>query len=263
VSDPRETGERPVERRRTSAGPSEEMVQSLTTSEFKAEGRLTTVFIIAASDVVRAGLEALVGSDERFTVAGSAADWAGLLTEVPSADVVLVDLSDTSEVSIAQLRVFNEEVSDGEAPAFVVLISDLKEDRITTALGFNARAVLHRNSSSGEILAAIEGAAAGLIVMDRDVLDVLREVSASSPAQAATPSTLSEETGREVEQLTPREVEVLGMLAEGRANKEIAVRLMISEHTVKFHVSSIFAKLGVSSRTEAVTQGIRRGLIML
>jgi len=63
--------------------------------------------------------------------------------------------------------------------------------------------------------------------------------------------------------LTPREIEVLRMVAEGLGNKEIASRLGISDHTVKFHISSIFAKLGASSRTEAVTVGIRQGLIMV
>jgi DNA-binding NarL/FixJ family response regulator len=65
------------------------------------------------------------------------------------------------------------------------------------------------------------------------------------------------------EPLTPREAEVLGMLAEGHSNKSIAHRLGISEHTVKFHVTSIMGKLNAGSRTEAVTQGIRQGLIML
>nr|WP_228035594.1 response regulator transcription factor [Oculatella sp. LEGE 06141] len=63
--------------------------------------------------------------------------------------------------------------------------------------------------------------------------------------------------------LTPREIEVLGMLAEGLGNKAIAKRLSISEHTVKFHISSIFTKFGVSSRTEAVMLGARQGLILL
>ena len=67
----------------------------------------------------------------------------------------------------------------------------------------------------------------------------------------------------ELDALTPREREVLDMLAEGLSNKEIAWRLQISEHTVKFHVASVFAKLDVSTRTEAVMQGIRRGLVML
>jgi NarL family two-component system response regulator YdfI len=65
------------------------------------------------------------------------------------------------------------------------------------------------------------------------------------------------------EDLTPREIEVLRMLAEGFGNREMASRLGISDHTVKFHVSSILDKLGAASRTEAVTLGIRMGLILL
>ena len=63
--------------------------------------------------------------------------------------------------------------------------------------------------------------------------------------------------------LTPREIEVLRMIAEGLGNKEIASKLKISDHTVKFHISSIFAKLGASNRAEAVTLGIRLGVIMV
>jgi two-component system, NarL family, response regulator YdfI len=63
------------------------------------------------------------------------------------------------------------------------------------------------------------------------------------------------------EEMTPRETDVLRMLAEGLVNKDIGARLGISEHTVKFHISSILDKLGASTRTEAVTLGIRRGLI--
>jgi len=67
----------------------------------------------------------------------------------------------------------------------------------------------------------------------------------------------------ETSALTPREMEVLRLMAEGAANKTIAWKLDISEHTVKFHVASIFAKLNAGTRTEAVTQGVRRGLILL
>jgi two-component system, NarL family, response regulator YdfI len=78
---------------------------------------------------------------------------------------------------------------------------------------------------------------------------------------AAAPTTAVTDTP--AQPLTPREVEVLHMLAEGLGNKTIARRLGISEHTVKFHVGSIFAKLNASSRTEAVTLGVRQGLVML
>ena len=83
---------------------------------------------------------------------------------------------------------------------------------------------------------------------------------AASGRNVRAPNSVRPET---LEELTPREIEVLRMMAEGFANKEIALRLSISDHTVKFHISSILGKLGVSSRTEAVTQGIRMGLILL
>jgi DNA-binding NarL/FixJ family response regulator len=66
-----------------------------------------------------------------------------------------------------------------------------------------------------------------------------------------------------LDDLTPREIEVLRMLAEGLGNREMASRLGISDHTVKFHISSILDKLGASTRTEAVTMGIRMGIILL
>ena len=66
-----------------------------------------------------------------------------------------------------------------------------------------------------------------------------------------------------VQSLTPRELEVLRMIADGMSNKAIAWRLSISEHTVKYHLSSVFGKLGVSSRTEAVMVGIQRGIILI
>lgn len=223
---------------------------------------VTTVFIIAASEVVRAGLETLVGSDERFTVTGSAAEWAGLAETAPP-DVVLLDLGDASGFSFAELPNLGEEGADGDAPALVVLMADLREERIRDAFDIGVRAALPRNSTTDEILAAIEGVAAGLIVIHRDALEALRDGNSYTSEAAAAPFPSSAESLLEVEPLTPREVEVMGMLAEGLGNKEIAWRLRISEHTVKFHVSSIFAKLGASSRTEAVTQAIRRGLIML
>jgi DNA-binding NarL/FixJ family response regulator len=101
---------------------------------------------------------------------------------------------------------------------------------------------------------AIEAASAGLVVLDPETVDALLLATPSATrALVATPLPL----------LTPREVEVLSLMAEGVGNKEIAWRLSISEHTVKFHISSIFAKLNATSRTEAVTLGIRQGLIPL
>ncbi|MGH9841805.1 MAG: response regulator transcription factor, partial [Blastocatellia bacterium] len=113
------------------------------------------------------------------------------------------------------------------------------------------------------IIAALAAAVAGLVVIHPDVLAtpeaarVLLETEDAAERSAGAPEAVM------IEPLTPREREILNLLAEGLGNKEIAGRLHISEHTVKFHVSSVFAKLGVASRTEAVTEGLRRGLILL
>jgi len=119
------------------------------------------------------------------------------------------------------------------------------------ALRLGVRAVLPPDAGASEILAAIQAAAAGMAAIDPDDLESL--VAAGAPqavAEAATP-------------LTAREREVLRMLADGAANKTIAWKLGISEHTVKFHVAQILAKLNAGTRTEAVTMGIRQGLILL
>ena len=112
--------------------------------------------------------------------------------------------------------------------------------------------MLRRNCDAQQLAAAVRAAAAGLTVLEADTLQgMLQE----------PPESVELEPGDE--ELTPRESEVLRMLTEGLSNREIAAVLGISEHTVKFHITSIFGKLGTSSRTEAVTEGIRRGLILL
>jgi DNA-binding NarL/FixJ family response regulator len=121
----------------------------------------------------------------------------------------------------------------------VVLLTD---DAGPQYIRAGARGVLAHGASEREILAAIEAAAAGLITISADAFEP------PPPAERI---------------LTAREVEILRMLAEGIANKEIAFRLGLSEHTVKFHVAQVFNKLNVSSRTEAVTAGLRQGLILL
>lgn len=141
----------------------------------------------------------------------------------------------------------------GSETAIVVLSDRSEPGRVVEALRSGVRAILPGDMSSDQIVASLEAAAAGLIVLHP------AEVEAMFPAAEPTSSALAEL----IEPLTPRESEVLQMLASGLANKEIATRLAISEHTVKFHVASILGKLGAASRTEAVTLGIRRGLVLL
>jgi DNA-binding NarL/FixJ family response regulator len=164
------------------------------------------------------------------------------LTEYSGEDpeVILTDSENSDELS---------EIIDGAPDAvWVAMVDDPGLPGVAAALRSGVRAVLPRHSSASQIVAAIEAASAGFVVLQPSDLDGL--LVSPQPASMAEP-------------LTPREVEVLGMLAEGQSNKNIAYRLGISEHTVKFHVTSIMGKLRAGSRTEAVTQGIRQGLIML
>jgi len=231
-----------------------------------------TVLIIAAADVVRAGLESLIEADARFTVAGSAADLSEFVaaqgTEGAAPDVVVFDVGLQEEHVLEALRaLINETGEDGGRVVAFVLIGASRSEAMMEALRAGVvRSLLPRSASGGEIIAAIEAASAGLFALDEETFSAL--FSAPNLAADETRNApLDEERVPSVEPaldaLTPREREVLDMLAEGLSNKEIAWRMGISEHTVKFHVASVFAKLDVSTRTEAVMQGIRRGLIMM
>jgi len=211
------------------------------------------VLVTATDNIVRAGLLALVNASPDLTVVGSSVDvdTVATLVEELQPDVVLLELGlqDAGSENLLSLGAIAQRVS-----AIVVLTDDPQAEWTTEALRLGVRAVLSRSSAQAEeIVAAILAAAAGLVVLHSDAVDSLLGV---------TPSTVRE-LPTSLMALTPREIEVLGMIAEGLGNKTIARRLGISEHTVKFHVSSIFTKLNAKSRTEAVTLGARQGLIML
>ena len=212
---------------------------------------MTRVLVAAASSVVRAGLQAIVNAEPGFEVVGTESNLSALVdgTESTEPDVVLVAL-ERGEDSTPALPLG----ARAGLPALVLLADDPESVEAAEALRHGARAVLPREAQAEEIVAAIEGVAAGLVVLHPDLASGLTPhlVPVMHPLRAS-----------DVETLTPREIEVLGMLAEGAGNKSIARRLGISEHTVKFHVGSILGKLGASSRTEAVTLGVRQGLILL
>jgi DNA-binding NarL/FixJ family response regulator len=138
-----------------------------------------------------------------------------------------------------------------------VLLTDATDPRFAT-LGLRAivrdgvRAVLPRESGADEIIAAVEAAAAGLVALPVDLAEEL--IADEEPRAVAAPTNGV---------LTPREREVLSLLAQGLANKSIAPRLGISEHTVKAHVASIFEKLGAGTRAEAVVMAARLGILLL
>ncbi len=183
-----------------------------------AGGGLIRVQIETDSAVTRAGLEALLREQPGLEVVSAASE----------ADVLIRD--DVTELA--------------EDLPVVVLSDELSPQ---DGLRSGARAVLSRNAPPAQIIAAIQAASAGLVVIPADVGTFVQPRVAEQIA----------------EPLTPRETDVLEMLAEGVSNKVIAYRLGISEHTAKFHVNSILAKLDAGTRTEAVMRGIRLGLIKI
>ena len=209
---------------------------------------MTRVLIGASSEVVRAGLESLLATVPTFKVVGSFPIGAALAQfEELQPDVLLLDLESPEDESMSL------PIESGISP-LVVLTDNTENSWVVEALGSGTRAILPRDMTSEEIVAAIQAAAAGLVALHPQVLHSM--LSPIPPAEEPEPDPSDQV-------LTPREIEVLRMVAEGLGNKEVASRLGISDHTVKFHISSIFAKLGASSRTEAVTVGIRQGLIMV
>jgi DNA-binding NarL/FixJ family response regulator len=137
--------------------------------------------------------------------------------------------------------------------AAIVLLTEISDARsISHLLRSGVRAILSRESGPEEVLSAIYAVHDGLVLLSPPAAETLAAVYGDQSLEFE--AELSEE-------ITSRETDVLRMLAKGFVNKDIAVRLGISEHTVKFHISSILDKLGASTRTEAVTLGIRRGLI--
>jgi NarL family two-component system response regulator YdfI len=205
------------------------------------------VLIAAPSAVVRAGLESVAASAAGMEVVG-AAGLAGLTAAIDrhQPDVVLAAVEAQRDEAPEELMAVA--VREG-APAVVVLAPELQPAWTAEALRSGIRAVLPGDLGPREILAAVEAAAAGLVVLHPQDLPAL-------VPERALPAAVAQA-------LTPREIEVLTMLAEGLGNKTIAWKLGISEHTVKFHVASILTKLNAGTRTEAVTQGIRRGLIFI
>jgi two-component system, NarL family, response regulator YdfI len=209
------------------------------------------VFIVAASPLIRAGLQSML-ADSRVDIVGSAADLesiSGQLVDVEP-DVVLVEAATDAQEEL--LNALEDAELAQEYPV-IVLSEQPKTAWLSKALRAGVRAVLPRDVAPEQLRAALEAAAAGLVVIHPSELDTVLSATVG-------PSAPLDEL---LEPLTRREREVLQMLAAGLANKEIAARLAISDHTVKFHVASILGKLGASTRTEAVSAGIRRGLVML
>ena len=207
-------------------------------------GGAIRIAVAATSAVRRAGLESIIRSHPEFQLAGSFGTVASLAPFARSTelDVIVIDSNSIHDLLL-----------EPTSEAAIVLLTEVSDARsISRLLRSGVRAILSRESEPDDVLSAIFAVYDGLVLLSMPTAESLAAVFGGQPLQVE--DELSEE-------ITSRETDVLRMLAEGLVNKDIAARLGISEHTVKFHISSILDKLGASTRTEAVTQGIRRGLI--
>jgi NarL family two-component system response regulator YdfI len=210
---------------------------------------MTRVFIIAPTPMMQAGLHALLTHPD-LQIVGTA----------PTLEAPTVSLEEVDVVIIA------DELQVGDAgPMFArfpqiasVVLTDNAERVVPMLQTWDVRSwgIVPLDAPAEQLQAAVVGVAQGLVVVPHTFASVL------SPERrtAAVERVILEGTD---ESLTPREREVLELVSQGLSNKLIARRLHISEHTVKFHISSITGKLGASSRTDAVRRGLSRGLITL
>ena len=189
------------------------------------------VLVVSPSSVTRRQLERVVAQDR------------GVVLAERRPDVIVLDPGPEPQVPL----LLEQGPSQATTP-LVLLLEDLEHEAAVRALRAGARAVLSRHAAPQEIRAAVRAAAAGLASWPAGLAGAVLDGKARDGGDGT---------------LTPREREILTLLGEGLVNKEIAVRLGISEHTVKTHLAAIYEKLDASNRAEAVATGLRRGLIML
>jgi two-component system, NarL family, nitrate/nitrite response regulator NarL len=212
---------------------------------------VTRVLVIASDPLARAGLAGLLADSPGLVVVGRAgeAELADAV-QVHRPAIIVWDTGWQAAESLERLAQYNDE----DAPV-LVLLGD--ESLAGQAWRAGIRGLLSRSASAEQIAVAAAALEAGLFVISPEFARAMRSapLSAVTPPAGATPSI--------AEPLTPRELEVLRLVADGLPNKTIASRLNISEHTVKFHVNALLGKLGAASRTEAVVTATRLGLILL
>jgi DNA-binding NarL/FixJ family response regulator len=204
---------------------------------------LIRVAVIAPNPALRVGLRGILGTDPELSVLGEAGSFDELDAAAPGADVlVLASLHDLDFHALA-----------AEA-AFLLLTDHPEEARSAVRNGARAWGILPLNASEEEILIAVRALGEGLWV---GAPAMVREIFRQQPMVELSANEAL------IEPVTQREMDVLQSIARGLSNKQIALALGISEHTVKFHLSSLYAKLGATNRTEAVRIGMQQGLIVL
>ncbi|MGE5223807.1 MAG: response regulator [Omnitrophica WOR_2 bacterium] len=216
----------------------------------------TPVRILVADDhpVVREGLVMILTTQPDFFVAGEAATGSEAIQKVldTQPDVLLLDLEMPDLDGVEVLRRLCQANSPVKALVFTAYDTD---ERILAAIQLGAQGYLLKGAPREQIFQAIRLVASGGSLLEPVIaMKLIRQVAGSDQ---------NEDSSERNEPLTDREIEVLSYLSQGKTNKEIARELVITERTVKFHVSSILAKLNAGNRTEAVKTALQRRLIQL
>ena len=199
------------------------------------------VTIVSPNHALRVGLREMLGSQPDIKVVGETLD----LESVNEKETEVVVLA---SVSSARLQ------EDKSTYAVLFLTDDVEDVRKMLNSTSHAWGVLSPNATEDELAAAVHAVGEGLWVGAPGLVKSLIRLNGRRESSSEDPL---------IEPLTAREMEVIQLMAQGLANKQIALALGISEHTVKFHLSSLYAKLNSTSRTEAVKRGIELGLISL
>jgi DNA-binding NarL/FixJ family response regulator len=206
------------------------------------------VLVVDDHPVVRQGLRSFLSSREGIEVVGEAADGEAALGELRRLrpDVVLMDLVMPGAGGVAAIRRITAEYPEVRT---LVLTSFSSEDDVIPAVAAGAVGYLLKDVAPVELEAAVRAAFRREATLSPEVMTrVMAEVARSSATTA------------ELDGLTPREIDVLRLLAAGRSNRALATELYVSERTVKAHVSNILAKLHVTDRTQAALWAVRHGL---
>jgi DNA-binding NarL/FixJ family response regulator len=221
-----------------------ERLAALKRAHLMAIEKSIQIAILAPTLAVRVGLRTLMGASEPIQIVAEVSDPASLGDAWWDIDVLIVQGQATFENLEPRL---NTDTQFG----LLWICDDIQAAQTLRGLPLSAWGLLSSEASAEELIAAVHAIHQGLIVAARGRLEGLWVEN------------LSEDAEELIEQLTPREREILELLAQGLANKQIALELEISEHTVKFHISSIYAKLGATNRMEAVRMGLQLGLVTL
>jgi NarL family two-component system response regulator LiaR len=211
------------------------------------------IYIVDDHAILREGLKALIATEPGMKVVGEAADGeeAGSQIKELKPDVILLDLKLPNKDG---LEVINETIRDNPQARILVLTNFADDDKVLATIQAGALGYLLKDTLPDELLKAIRDVYRGESHLHPVIArKVIRQISKQEAVNQKLPTTL----------LTARELEVLTLVSQGLSNQEIADRLLISERTVRTHVSNILEKLHLASRTQAILYALREGFVKL